>query len=501
MNDPISGLLPTCPYGWVPCVDKSIKNILRQDISHDILLNKCSLSTIGYSNTYPPGKCGGFCPADDTFCNQPTDLCGIRPKLPQVSTNWHPKPSQSSNSHQSKNQQGRQMAFLFFRAYRDCLCQPLRRNSMVEVDLLFANELFILTPFIPRVGQPRLPCEVWDTQWWSLSIQPWLLAPLAPPPTSTKLSSLAATGPTPPPARLSDSEPSLKVFLHSQLIHMSVHLIPIGLLLLVHLLELQQALPPKFGKLLFITLLQLFIPIPVGLFTVNSFIKTVLSCYISKMQVDCIICPLHCPSLHIIPVIFWKNNWNLSKANYQSFFWLWKCRTMKSSHSSGSNEHQPFFGQQIFPEQRSRQHWHGVSFWRRTSKCSARVPTSLCHISMTSSGKGRTFETFDGYSPTQSLPRVAAQVDPNPMSCHPFALLDTTNDPWPPISQLQKIKCHALKILISSILTLLLGRNAFHGQIAHLGFSSNRFASSVGQASKNKVEPIGLDWNWTNSFL
>ena len=101
---------------------------------------------------------------------------------------------------------------------------------------------------------------------------------------------------------------------------MSVHLIQIGLLLLVHLLELQQALPPKFGKLLFIMLLQLFIPIPVGLFTVNSFIKTVLSCYISKMQVDYIIYPFHCPSLHIIPIIFWKNNWNLSKANYQSFF-------------------------------------------------------------------------------------------------------------------------------------------------------------------------------------
>ena len=44
------------------------------------------LSTIG--NTLPPGQRGGLCPAYDTVCNQPTDLRGIRPKLPQVSTNW-----------------------------------------------------------------------------------------------------------------------------------------------------------------------------------------------------------------------------------------------------------------------------------------------------------------------------------------------------------------------------------------------------------------------------
>ena len=35
--------------------------------------------------------------------------------------------------------------------------------------------------------------------------------------------------------------------------------------------------------------------------------------------------------------------------------------------------------------------------------------------------------------------RVAAQVDPNQMSCHPFALLDTTNNSCSPTSQLPKI--------------------------------------------------------------
>ena len=50
---------------------------------------KGKLSTIGCSNMSSPGKRGGLCPAHDTFCNQPTDLCGIRPKLPQVSANWH----------------------------------------------------------------------------------------------------------------------------------------------------------------------------------------------------------------------------------------------------------------------------------------------------------------------------------------------------------------------------------------------------------------------------
>ena len=47
----------------------------------------------------------------------------------------------------------------YFRAYRDCLCQPLRRNSMAEVDILLATELQF-NPTHPRAGQPRPPSEV-----------------------------------------------------------------------------------------------------------------------------------------------------------------------------------------------------------------------------------------------------------------------------------------------------------------------------------------------------
>ena len=40
----------------------------------------------------------------------------------------------------------------YFRAYRDCLCQPLRRNSMAEVDILLATELLILSSIQPTPG-------------------------------------------------------------------------------------------------------------------------------------------------------------------------------------------------------------------------------------------------------------------------------------------------------------------------------------------------------------
>ena len=65
-------------------------------------------------------------------------------------------------------------------------------------------------PTNPRVGQPRPPSEVWDTQWWSSSTPPWPSARA----TSTRLFSEPPPGPTQPPARL--SEPLPEVFLHSQ---------------------------------------------------------------------------------------------------------------------------------------------------------------------------------------------------------------------------------------------------------------------------------------------
>ena len=46
----------------------------------------------------------------------------------------------------------------FFRAYRDCLCQPLRRNSMAEVDLLLANKLIISNPILLFPGLDNPDC-------------------------------------------------------------------------------------------------------------------------------------------------------------------------------------------------------------------------------------------------------------------------------------------------------------------------------------------------------
>ena len=86
------------------------------------------------SKLSPSGQCGCLCPAYDAVCNKPADLRRLRPKLPQVGT----KPS---------NLQSRRWAsiyieiFIFIRhivryctrAYQDCLCRTIRRNSMAEV--------------------------------------------------------------------------------------------------------------------------------------------------------------------------------------------------------------------------------------------------------------------------------------------------------------------------------------------------------------------------------
>ena len=110
-----------------------------------------------------------------------------------------------------------------------------------------------------------------------------------------------------------------------------------------------------------------------------------------------------------------------------------------------------FFSSKIFSGQRTG-HWHGVSFLGWTSKCPSSnqsLPYFKCATS--SSGKGRTFETFAGYSRNQSLPGLH-RVDPYPMSCHPFALLAATNDPE---SQISKIDEYSVKkTLISSIVVL-----------------------------------------------
>ena len=114
---------------------------------------------------------------------------------------------------------------------------------------------------------------------------------------------------------------------------------------------------------------------------------------------------------------------------------------LKCSHNSGSNEQKPFFSSKIFSGQRTG-HWHGVSFLGWTSKCpSSNQSLPYFKWATSSSGKGRTFETFAGYSRNQSLPGLH-RVDPYPMSCHPCALLAATNDPE---SQISKINEYSVK--------------------------------------------------------
>ena len=171
------------------------------------------LSTIG--NTLPPGQRGGLCPAYDTVCNQPTDLRGIRPKLPQVSTNWRCNHLvQRVINQRTKRIVGTTCSSsgeIFQGLQRLPLPATTKKlHGWGRYTACYWASHSQFNPTNPRVGQPRPPSEVWDTQWWSSSTPPWPSARA----TSTRLFSEPPPGPTQPPARL--SEPLPEVFLHSQ---------------------------------------------------------------------------------------------------------------------------------------------------------------------------------------------------------------------------------------------------------------------------------------------
>ena len=124
---------------WAPStvpiwVKTNKRNMLRQSIMCKSYTKRMIASQSCCSKLSPSGQCGCLCPAYDAVCNQPADLRRLRPKLPQVGT----KPS---------NLKSRRWAciyieiFIFIRhivryctrAYQDCLCRTIRRNSMAEV--------------------------------------------------------------------------------------------------------------------------------------------------------------------------------------------------------------------------------------------------------------------------------------------------------------------------------------------------------------------------------
>ena len=75
-------------------------------------------------------------------------------RCPQIDTPNHLKAQTVINQRSNRAVNER----WFFRAYSDCLCQPLRRNSMAEVDLLLANKLIISNPILLFPGLDNPDC-------------------------------------------------------------------------------------------------------------------------------------------------------------------------------------------------------------------------------------------------------------------------------------------------------------------------------------------------------
>ena len=127
------------------------------------------------------------------------------------------------------------------------------------------------------------------------------------------------------------------------------------------------------------------------LFIRNSLIKAVLACFPKGK--------LTTPFLLFI-VLHFKLSWSLLRPLRSVRFWLWNFLTMKCYHNSGSNEQRPFFGkQQIFPEQRSNGIGMASVFDGEQANASPEFQPVFAIFQLPASlGKGRTFETFDGYS-------------------------------------------------------------------------------------------------------
>ena len=125
-----------------------------------------------------------------------------------------------------------------------------------------------------------------------------------------------------------------------------------------------------------------------------------------------------------------------------------------------------FFAHQLFPQQRTR-HRQGGGFW--TSKC---VHVSTNRLKEPS--KGQTFQMFVGYFQTRSLLLHRMIL----IQCHAILLHYWTQ-------QMTLARSWTPKNWMSiSTKALLDNRSAFQRQIAHLGFSSSRFALSAVEGSK-----------------
>ena len=129
-------------------------------------------------------------------------------------------------------------------------------------------------------------------------------------------------------------------------------------------------------------------------------------------------------------------------------FWLWNVPTALGIMSSG------LFWQTDISWTKEQWHWHGVSFWWRPSKCFAEFQPVFTIFQWPAWAKVAHLKHLPIIPETQSL--LQAAVDPNPMSCHPFALLDTTNHPWSPISQCKKLNVKLSHFKLFFWLTLLL---------------------------------------------
>ena len=443
------------------------------------------LSTIG--NTLPPGQRGGLCPAYDTVCNQPTDLRGIRPKLPQVSTNWR-------------------CNHLVQRVINQ------RTKRIVGTTCSSSGEIF--------QGLQRLPLPATTKKlhgWGRYTACYWASVQSNPPqgwttPTALRSVRHSVVELVHPTLAIGTSNLHQALFRATSRTHTtscssvwassrSLLAFPVNPNMSIWsqlayfcffssstFWDCKQGQPSQFDK-------QDVAPIPVIPFSVNSFIKTVpashrkltseqachhkltskrachpkLTCELRtsmpcKVQIDNIMSPPHCLSLQTIFVLLLDE---LIKTIKKCLFcWLWKFLTMKCSHSSGSNERQLFSADRYFLDKGSE-----ALAWRHFLTANKQMLRPVEFQPVFAIFQWPALAKVAHLKDSTVIPELnhcssCTRVDPDRMSCHPFAFWDTTNYSRSSISKCKK----ALKIshLKCFWLTLLLRRNAFQGQIAEI---------------------------------
>ena len=110
-------------------------------------------------------------------------------------------------------------------------------------------------------------------------------------------------------------------------------------------------------------------------------------------------------------------------------------------------------------KEKQRRHWHCVSFWR-----------SSCNQSLTYFNR-QLRQRSHIWNIRRLFPNsinVAAQVDPNPMSCHPLHFGTQQMTLGPDFPMQKNLKEISFKLFW---FTLLSRRNAFQGEIAQILFS------------------------------